>query len=241
MLPVGATAVVVHVRRDEMPRHGFDRVDQIAVHVRVAEVEADADIDAVEILFDEMDEPMTPDLKGGAFLNHLTVLPAGTPSGSRSAATPRRLLGAASRLLSPGAGRGQRYRGALYHEHAPPESGRDTTHHRPFPTACVFPRSRSTSRFGHHPRALSASRRLTVKTPRTPKRESRAVVHSFCVRQPPPVVDPGGIAAAVVIVVSASCVITALRTGSNLQKARDTSSDDRANPAARRGEVCSII
>ena len=46
---VGAAAVVVHVRRDQVLRHGFDRVDDVAVQVRVAEVEADADVGRVEI------------------------------------------------------------------------------------------------------------------------------------------------------------------------------------------------
>ena len=43
---VGPPAVVVHVRRDQVLRHRFDGVDQVAVHVRVAEVEADADAGA---------------------------------------------------------------------------------------------------------------------------------------------------------------------------------------------------
>ena len=41
---VGPAAVVVHVRRDQVLRHGLDGVDEVAVHVRVAEVEADADL-----------------------------------------------------------------------------------------------------------------------------------------------------------------------------------------------------
>ena len=54
---VGASAVVVHVRRDQVLRHGFDRVDQIAVDMRVAEIEADADASrAVQIVFDEVHE-----------------------------------------------------------------------------------------------------------------------------------------------------------------------------------------
>jgi hypothetical protein len=53
---VRAAAVVVQVRRDHVLRHRFHRVDDVAVDVRVAEVEADADAETVEILFDEVDE-----------------------------------------------------------------------------------------------------------------------------------------------------------------------------------------
>ena len=53
-------AVVVDVRGDQMLRHGFNRVDDVAVDVRVAEVEADARFGAEivqrDVLFDEMHE-----------------------------------------------------------------------------------------------------------------------------------------------------------------------------------------
>ena len=41
---VGAPAVVVHVRRDQVLGHGFNRVDDVTVEVGVAEVQADPDL-----------------------------------------------------------------------------------------------------------------------------------------------------------------------------------------------------
>ena len=41
-----AAAVVVHVRRHEVPGQRLDRLDEVAHQVRVAEVEADADVEA---------------------------------------------------------------------------------------------------------------------------------------------------------------------------------------------------
>ena len=37
-------AIVVHVRRDQMPRDRFDRIDEVADQIRMAEVEADPDV-----------------------------------------------------------------------------------------------------------------------------------------------------------------------------------------------------
>ena len=53
---VGAPAVVVHVHRGEVAGHDFDGVDEIAVDVRVAEIEADADLCRFEVFFDEVHE-----------------------------------------------------------------------------------------------------------------------------------------------------------------------------------------
>ena len=63
---VGAPAVVVHVRRDQVLGHGFDRVDDVAVEVGVAEVQADADLGSGQIVghrhvfLDEVDERSGP-------------------------------------------------------------------------------------------------------------------------------------------------------------------------------------
>ena len=53
---VSTSGVVVDVRRHEMARHRLDRVDEIAVHVCVAEIEADADVERLEVLLDEVDQ-----------------------------------------------------------------------------------------------------------------------------------------------------------------------------------------
>ena len=50
---VGAPAVVVHVRRHHVARQRLDRVDQIPRELRVAEVEAHAEVRQLEILLDQ--------------------------------------------------------------------------------------------------------------------------------------------------------------------------------------------
>ena len=50
---VGATAVVVQVRGDDVSGERFDGLDQVAREMRVAEVEADAEIRQVDIVLDE--------------------------------------------------------------------------------------------------------------------------------------------------------------------------------------------
>ena len=51
---VALAAVVVHVRRPQMARERLDRFAEVAHQVRVAVVEADADVEAVELLFDQI-------------------------------------------------------------------------------------------------------------------------------------------------------------------------------------------
>ena len=51
---VGATAVVVEMRRNHVLRHRLHSVDDVAVDVGMAEVEADADAEPVEILLHEV-------------------------------------------------------------------------------------------------------------------------------------------------------------------------------------------
>ena len=51
---VALAAVVVHVRGQEMARDGLDGFAEIAHQVRVAVVEADADVEPVELILDEM-------------------------------------------------------------------------------------------------------------------------------------------------------------------------------------------
>ena len=53
---VGPPAVVVHVNRRQVSRDRFDGVDEVAVHVRVAEVEADAGVARLQVVLDEVHE-----------------------------------------------------------------------------------------------------------------------------------------------------------------------------------------
>ena len=53
---VAAAAVVVHVRRQQMPRECFDRLAEVAHQMGVAVVQADADVEPVEILFNHVEQ-----------------------------------------------------------------------------------------------------------------------------------------------------------------------------------------
>ena len=97
---VGPAAIVVHVRRDQVLRHGFDGVDEIAVHVRMAEIEADADRRSSSSTSSTKwtSEPARDSSFG------ITSTASRTPSGSASRCSSSMLRRAPSRLLSPGAG-----------------------------------------------------------------------------------------------------------------------------------------
>ena len=94
--------VVVHVRRDQVLRHGFDRVDQVAVHVRVAEVQADAERRRVE----RRPRRSAPASRRATARSGSPRPRSCTPSGSASRCSSSMLRRAASRLFSPGAGCG---------------------------------------------------------------------------------------------------------------------------------------
>jgi len=57
---VGATAVVVHVRGDDVSGKRFDGLDHVATEVRMAEVETDPDLVRLQVFLDEMHERTGP-------------------------------------------------------------------------------------------------------------------------------------------------------------------------------------
>ena len=70
---VALAAVVVHVRRPEMAGERLDRLAEVAHQVRVAVVEADADVDAVELVFDQPHERRRRSTAGSGITSSATA------------------------------------------------------------------------------------------------------------------------------------------------------------------------